>query len=335
MSESYRVYRNTINRFLINFTLLFLILILAVTVSLTFGTTGFGYDSGSSVLKALIARLRFLRTTVAILTGGALGVAGLVIQTVVRNPLADPFLLGLSSTSLTFVALGFLLLPKVMVSKFFIFFLSFFGALVGYLMTVMLSRIGSMTATSLILAGIAVTSFTSGISHLLIHLLYGISKFNLSYMLLGAISYAGWTDLYLLLAFIIPSFFLVLVCYKPLNAYLFGDTFLKQIGIELWQLTVFASFISSLMTGITIACVGVVGFVGLVSPHVARHFVGSDHRFSIPASFVVGSIIMLISDITVRLIAYLSSGIGELPVGVITSVIGAPFMSYIVIKKAR
>lgn len=338
---TYNPHKYTITRFLSVLFASTSLLLLAIVASLSIGPSNIpltkvflniiGIDDNYTV----IVRLRITRTLVALLTGSLLGLPGLLMQTITRNPLADPYILGLSSTALTAAAFGILINPSVMVSTAAFITVAFVGAMLGYVLTLCLSKLAGGGALALVLSGIAVASIFSGVSHILLYFLQ--SRLNAPYylLLLGSASMAlSWEIPYLLTPLAVGAL-ISLLLFRPLNLYIYGDMYVKQYGYNPLLISIVATAIASLLTASTIAIVGIVGFVGLAAPHIARFFVGSDHRFSIPITIIVGGMLTLTSDICVRLISMYVAGLGELPLGVITSVIGGPFLAYLVVRRVR
>ncbi|MCC6046383.1 MAG: iron ABC transporter permease [Ignisphaera sp.] len=293
----------------------------------------FGYAVDDSV--NVIAMLRLSRALASLLCGASLALAGLLMQTITRNPLADPYIFGLSSTALTAIALGIILAPNLMVHKAYVVIVSFLGALTGYALTLSLSKLSGGTSLAMVLAGIAIASLFSGASHILLYVVQQVIKTPYVYLLMGSASTVLLKDLYFLAFPTIILTILSLAFFKPLNAYLYGDEYAKQLGFNPTLVRDFAASIAALLTAITIAFVGVVGFIGLAAPHIARFLTGSDHKFAIPITTLVGALLTLVADIVVKLVSMFAGAVGELPLGVVTAVIGAPFLAYLIIKKVR
>ncbi len=338
---AYNPYRYTIKRFLSILSIFLFLLFITLILSLSIGPAHIppikvflniiGIDSDYTV----IVRLRIARTLASLLTGSLLGLSGLLMQAITRNPLADPYILGLSSTALAVVALGITVNPSIMVNKTIFMVIAFVGAMLGYALTLCLSRLAGGGALALVLSGIAVASIFSGISHVLLYIVQ--SRLNAPYyfLLLGSASIALYREIPYLIAPLAIGALVSLLMFRPLNLYIYGDSYVKQYGYSPLAISIIATVIASLLTASTIAVVGIVGFIGLAAPHIARFLTGSDHRFSIPITIVVGGILTLVSDICVRLISMYVGALGELPLGVITSVVGGPFLAYLVIRRVR
>jgi iron complex transport system permease protein len=338
------LYRRKVEHFLISIYLLSLIIIITFVISISIGPAMFdpvkvfnaiffGYPVETNV-KVIIS-LRLSRAFAALLSGASLALAGLLMQTITRNPLADPYIFGLSSTALTAVAIGIILAPSLMVYRQYLIVVAFLGAITGYILTLSLSKLGGGSSFTMVLAGIAIASLFSGISHILLYVVQQVIKTPYVYFLMGSASTVLQKDIPFL---VIPTIVLTIIAialFKPLNSYLYGDEYAKQLGFNPTLIRDLSAFISAFLTAITIAFVGIIGFIGLAAPHIARFLAGSDHRFSIPITVLVGALLTLIADVIVKLISIYSGAVGELPLGVVTAVIGAPFLAYLIIKRVR
>ncbi len=337
--------RYTLKRFLISITFTSILLFISILISFSIGSSQLspikvflnviGIEREEHVLK--IVSLRIIRTYAAMLTGSLLGLSGLLMQTITRNPMADPYILGLASTALTFEAIAILLNPSVLASRSTLIAIAFIGALIGYGITYTLSRVAGGSTLALVLAGIAVASLFSGISHILLYILAALNRLHTPwyYLSMGSVaSVLGSEVVYLAIPLII-GFTASLPLFKPLNLYIYGDSYVAQYGYKPSLIMSITTVIASFLTASAIAIVGIVGFLGLAVPHIVRFFVGSDHRFTIPLTIIVGSIVALLSDVCVRLISIYARGIGELPLGIVTSVIGAPFLAYLIVMRVR
>ncbi len=342
---SLEIYRKSIKRFLTALLMLTILTALVLAVSILLGTyKTFSLNVLFCVLSflssecdkttLLITKLRVTRTLASFFGGSALGVAGVLIQAITRNPLAEPYILGLSSTALTAVALTFLLAPTLIVYRGFMILTAFVGALAGYFLTLTLSRFAGSSSHSLILAGIAVTSFFSGTSHILLYLVQGVLRTPYIFLLMGSTSYVLLEEVnYIAVPTVLAvATVMFLGLPKMLNTYVYGDEYAKQLGFNPKYISSLSAFLSSLLTACVVAVLGIIGFLGLAVPHITRFLVGSDHRYVVPTAFVVGGLLLTFADICVRLISSTPLGLSELPVGIVTSVMGAPFLAYLVLR---
>ncbi len=349
------IYKVKIKRFSLFLSLSLISLFIVVILSLSIGSAEYGfldvlrlfyYDFlrtlGIGVtappnydrIATIVYSIRFPRTIVAVLAGAGLGIAGTLIQAITRNPLAEPFLLGLSSTSLTIVGAAILVAPGLLYIRVYVVLAAFLGALLGFSATIMLSEFAGGSALTLILAGIAVSSAFGGLSHIIAFLVQ--VKFNTPFLilLLGSFSNVLKNDILPVTVSLAIGFTVSIILSRALNSLLYGDEYASQLGYNPRLIRRIAASVSALLTGVTVAVAGIIGFVGLVVPHVTRFLVGSDHRLVIPLSACIGSLLLLLSDIVARILSY-TTGIGGTPVGAITSIIGAPFFAYLLVKKMR
>lgn len=336
-----QVYRSQLRRFLTSVSALLLASLATLLVSLGVGPAGFSLRwlpevvSGRAPQEVVVVlSYRLVRAVVSYFTGAILGLSGVLMQCITRNPLADPFILGLSSSALAMVSAAIVLRPELLAMRYYLMVLAFAGALLGYSLTVALSRLAGGGSTSLVLSGIAVSAFFSGVSHVLLYAVQRVTGMPYVLLLAGSASTALSKDVPYLIASAVACLGISLAISKGLNAYLYGDEYSQQLGFNPRFLSLAASATASLGTGVTIAVVGIVGFVGLASPHISRFLVGSDHRFLVQTSFLVGGVITLAADIVVRLIS-MGSPYGELPLGTITSAIGGPFVAYVLLRWFR
>ncbi|MEM0026700.1 MAG: iron ABC transporter permease [Ignisphaera sp.] len=338
------LYKKKTKHFLISLSMLIAISIVVALISLSIGPSMLDPREVFKVvflrIKSdesirVIAMLRVSRTVASYVCGIALSLAGLLMQTITRNPLADPYIFGLSSSALTAIAIAALISPSITVYKYNLVVIAFAGAIIGYLATVTLAKLAGGDSLALVLAGIAVASLFSGLSHVLLYMVQNIIRTPYVYFLMGSAATVTQRDLGLMTYPIIALIIVAIVFFKPLNTYLYGDEYAKQLGFNPRLVALIATGIAALSTAIIIAFIGIVGFVGLAAPHIARFFVGSDHKFSIPIAVLVGGSMTVLADIVVRLVSMYSGAVGELPLGVITSIIGAPFLAYLIVKRMR
>ncbi len=333
----------------------FRLFLLALSLVLTLAVlTAFSLSVGSSMISLpeilscaivgecdratrLVLGLRLTRTMAAALTGGVLAVAGALMQGISRNPLADPFILGSSSTALAALSAALLLDVGILAYRQLTISIAFAGAMLGYLLAVSISLLAGGTGLSLILSGVAVSALFSGVSHALLHVLQDRLRTPYVYLLVGSTSGVLERDppyLAVLLALSLVAL-LALGIPKALNAYLFGDSYAAQLGYRVKFVTMASAFVACLLTGASVAVVGVVGFVGLAAPHISRMLLGtSDYRAALILSMLSGSSLTVLSDTVARAFSLFLAR-GELPLGVVTSIIGAPFLAYLIVTSGR
>ncbi len=304
--------------------LLFLILLGAIFFAITKGAVKISFFDLLSEKYRQIVYLRLMRVSLAILVGAGLSVCGTVLQATLKNPLADPYLLGTSSGA----GLGAILAIVFGVSAVFLPFSAFSGALVSIILVYYLSRSnGKIPVESLILSGVVVGVTFSGVIVFLVSVSRNEAMHAIAWWLLGSLQVY---DLKLLaivgVVVCFGSIFMFSIA-QDLNALSIGEEEAVHLGIKSESIKKIVFVITSLVTGAIVSVTGMIGFVGLIVPHMMRLIVGPNHRILIPTACLGGAIFLVISDALSRsLLAPI-----EIPIGVITSLIGAPL--FIVLLK--
>ena len=313
------------------------ILLVVVFCSLAFGAKSIPlshvwdaivhYDSTSND-HLIIRSLRMPRTIVGVMVGAALGLAGAIMQGVVRNPLADPGLLGINAGAALFVVIG--------ISSFgvgsligYVWF-AFFGAAATSLVVYVLGSTGrgGATPTKLALAGAAITAMLGSITTAI--LLTDQSALDtFRFWAVGSLAGRSSTIAWQVLPFIAVGTIIALACGPILNALALGDDVARSLGMKVGVARVMSAFAIMLLCGGATAAAGPLAFIGLITPHIARVFTGPDYRWILPYSMVLAPAILLGSDVVGRLVVRP----GELQVGIVTALIGAPMFIFLVRRK--
>lgn len=287
----------------------------------------------TEVQARIIWEFRLPRALLGLVVGAALAVAGAVLQAVVRNPLADPFVFGVSSGA-SVGAVAVLTLASGMFAAASVPVAAFVGALATTLIVFLLAqRQGRVTPGRLVLAGVAMSYLLSSITSYLVLRAStpGGGVTQVLSWLSGSLAAADWGDLGLpSLVLVVTTVALVLIA-PILNAFLIGDETAASLGVDVGRARLLLFVITSLLVGVVVAVSGAIGFVGLVVPHAVRMVVGSDHRWVLPASALAGGLLLIVVDIVARLILAPS----ELPVGLLTAAIGAPFFLWMLRRFGR
>ncbi len=282
--------------------------------------------------EIIIVQTRIPRVILAAVVGASLGVAGMVIQAIVRNPLAGPSILGVSSGAAT---------GAVIVMRFGVFFLgaftlhvaAFVGGLVALTIVFWIARTGGhMTPTRLVLAGIAVSAVLSALTSLLVLTSPDPQlAARVLFWTLGGFGSAQWTMLPIPVAALAIGLVIMLVQARRLNLLMAGDESAIALGLDVERFRRSMFVLTAGLTGITVAVSGVIGFVGLIMPHIVRLMVGADHRKALPAVALLGASFTIAADLVARsIIAPL-----ELPVGIVTALVGGPFFIWLLRRDAR
>jgi iron complex transport system permease protein len=329
---------------LINFLLLVLALILSVAIGSVFIPPGTFLRIMLSTLKwlpiqpdwpetftAIIFQIRLPHAILVLLTGAALGGSGAVYQGVFRNPLADPYLIGVASgaglgavlaisSGWTESALGLYATPLA----------AFAGALAAVGLVYQLARVGkSVPTTSMILAGVAVSAFTSSLmSFLLIRTEERIHQ-ALNW-LMGGSAMGGWGPVLAITPYLLVGFVVLSLSGHTLNVMQFGDEQAQQLGLHSQRARLVLVLAASLTTAAAVAFSGLIGFIGLIVPHLFRLLYGADYRSLVPLSILGGGTALLLADMLARVVVAPQ----VLPVGIVTALAGAPFFLW-VLRRTR
>lgn len=305
---------------------LYYILLAVVVLLLAFVGIRFGSVDISSMTDAdkyILYSMRIPRVLMCIITGSTLAVCGCAYQAVFKNPLSDPYILGVSSGASLGAALAIILgLDSLLLG---VTLPSFVVALLTVFVIMKLSQVGSrMHTTTLLLAGISMNFLISA----LISIIMFIDKEDMHkiyFWTMGSLSGVRYSDVITTFVFSFIGIAFVWIYAKRLNALLLGDMQATSLGIDVEKTKKSVLIVSTLMTAAVVSCTGVIGFVGLVVPHIVRLLVGADNRRIIPFSIFGGAIFMLCADILARNVITSS----ELPIGSVTSLVGAPFFIYL------
>ena len=319
---------------------LFLVILLAtIFIGVSMGSSGGGMLSALQVIlgnsdpdsmqHTIIWRIRLPRVLLAVLVGATLSLGGLVFQALLRNLLAEPYILGISGGSAIGAIAGILLglsrFPGVSLTA----FLGSIGTLV--LILVMTSGQSIMRKESLLLSGVMVNAFCSSVIMFLVSLTQDSRLHNIIFWLMGDLSTADIRQVGILAAMLFPGFVLIFWLSHSMNLLLMGKEMAQTMGINIKVVTITLLVTSSFMVSVTVSYCGLVGFVGLVMPHLLRLTLGSDHRILVPACVLGGGTFLMVCDLLARTLPRQ----GEMPVGVITAIIGAPLFIFLLKRSGR
>ncbi len=281
----------------------------------------------------IVWNIRFPRVVLAGLVGASLAIAGAAFQGLLRNPLADPYTLGVSSgASVGAVLTIFLHISIPVIGSYTLPFLSILFALITIIAVLIFAkRIDrSMKVETIILTGVIFSSFLSAFISLMIALT-GDELRQIVSWLMGSVSMRGWEYIQIILPFFLIGSFLLLMNGNELNAMSFGEERAQHLGVNVKRRKMLVLIAGSILTGAAVAVSGTIGFVGLVIPHLTRLLWGPDHKHLLPLSMLTGSAFLILADLTARTVISPT----ELPIGVITSLIGAPVFAAILIRNKR
>jgi len=313
--------------------ILSLVLIIAVFMGISIGSTSngladvfhslFGKDKTGSMLGTIIWQIRLPRVLLAALVGAALSLGGLVFQALLRNPLAEPYILGISGGAaigaITGILLGLSRFPGVSS-------MAFLGSMATlFLLLAMSSGQTVLKKESLLLSGVMVNSFCSAIIMFLISMTQDSRLHNIMFWLMGDMSMTDLNQTGILALTLLPCFIIIFFLSNSMNLLLMGKEMALTMGVNIKFVTLTLLIVTSFMVSSTVSNCGLLGFVGLVMPHLLRLVLGPDHRVLVPACILGGGSYMVVCDLLARTLPKQ----GEMPAGVVTAMIGAPLFIYL------
>jgi iron complex transport system permease protein len=317
---------------------LLLVLLAAMFLGLSLGSSQSGIKAvfqnllgigpQDPMLDTIIWKIRFPRILLATLVGGTLSLGGLVFQAILKNPLAEPYILGISGGSAIGAIIGILIglvrFPGVSLT-------AFSGSIATLLLILVMSSGHTiLKKDALLLSGVMVNAFCGAVIMFLVSLTQDARLHNIIFWLMGDLSMVDMPQVGILAAMLLPCFFLVFWFSNSMNLLLMGKEMAQTMGVNVKAVTVTLLVATSFMVSATVSYCGLVGFVGLVVPHLLRLLFGPDHRVLVPACVLGGGAYLVFCDVLARALPEQ----GEMPAGVITAMIGAPLFIYL-LKKTR
>ncbi|MEX2601625.1 MAG: iron ABC transporter permease [Balneolaceae bacterium] len=287
------------------------------------------------VQSSILLNIRLPRVLLAVLVGSALAVSGAAMQGLFRNPLADPGLIGVSSGAALATAISMIVLSSLsfrfveLLGSFLIPVAAFLGGTSATLIVYRLSTAnGKTNVATMLLAGIAVNALAQAAIGFMIFKANDEQLRDLTFWMLGSLGGAMWESVWVVLPFVLAAVLFLPRLSKGLNAILLGESEAKHLGVRVERLKKVIVVFVGLAIGAAVSVSGIIGFVGLVVPHILRLWIGPDHRFLMPGSALLGGVLLLGSDLLARTIV----APAELPIGVITAFIGAPFFLWLLLR---
>lgn len=347
VSEQYNVAKaKKIAILLILLALVFLFFVVSVFVGS--GTLSFKevflaiFNKGSETARLIVRRIRFPRVIAALIAGGGLAVSGLVMQTVLKNPLASPTTLGVSNAAVFGANFAIIVVGAgafhsthgswlsisnpYLVSTF-----SFLSAIIAAGSILLFARLKNLNASAIVLAGVAVSAIFQAGTTLIQYFASDTQVASAVYWTFGDLGRASYkTDLIMFIVVAVSTLFFFLKRWD-FSAMSGGLAYAKTLGVNTRFMTIMSLLLASLITSVTVSFLGIIGFVGLTAPQFMKRIVGDDYRYLLPSSFLAGALLLLISDILGRLPIFGTS----VPVGVVTSLIGGPVFLAILLRRKK
>lgn len=285
------------------------------------------FSEEKSTIKVIVLNLRLPRLLLAILIGSSLSASGALLQSVMRNPLADPGTIGVSAGAGTAATTILLLFPQLTNS---VPLFAFGGAALACFLIYSMAWKRGVDPTRIILSGVAINSVLGAYNSLL-QLMYSDSLEGVLAFMNGSLSGRSWAQVKLLVIYAGIGLVLSFLCIKSANTLQLGDEMAKSLGVKVNLARVCLSAVSAFLAAATVSVAGMIGFVGLVVPHISRLLVGSDYKAMLPTSVLLGAVVLLLADTLGRTVV---PGM-EIPVGIVMSVVGGPFFLYMLRKAGK
>jgi iron complex transport system permease protein len=285
-----------------------------------------------STIATIVLDIRLPRVILAGLVGAALAIAGATYQGLFRNPLADPYLIGVAQGASLGAVIGFLLPVTWNIAGFgLIPLLAFVGALLATVTVYLLARVGkTLPVTTLILAGVALSALLGSIvSYLIIS--SGDKMHGIIFWLMGSFSLSQWSEIKIVLPYVAAGTAIIIIFARLLNVMQLDEEQAQQLGVNVERLKLILLSAATLITAASVSFVGTIGFVGIIIPHAVRLIWGADHRFLLPLAVLTGAIFMILTDLVARIVL----APAEIPIGVITAICGAPFFLYLLRRRKK
>ncbi|UOE96004.1 iron ABC transporter permease [Alkalihalobacillus sp. LMS39] len=334
----------------ISFSLLLLVLMILLLLSMTFAVmigpvsihpltvwqiplsklsifeTAFAQD-WTRAQEQIIWEIRFPRVILGVLVGAGLAVVGVTIQALVRNPLAEPFILGISSGASVGATMVIVFGAFSIFGSYAVSLAAFLGALLSVFFVFFLAQVqGRISTVRLLLAGIAISMMLSALTnYIVISAPRAEGIRDAMFWMMGSLAAAKWSQLFIPTVTVIVGLAILLCLSRPLNLLLLGEEAASHLGLNSNVFKKILIVLTALLTGVLVALSGAIGFVGLMIPHIVRLLVGSDHRRVLPVSALLGAIFLLWADVVARTIVAPQ----ELPIGIVTAICGGPFFIWL------
>jgi iron complex transport system permease protein len=275
--------------------------------------------------RIVIANIRLPRIVSAIICGWGLSLSGLCIQSLLKNPLGSPSTLGISQGAAFGAALSIVIFGAEVFS---VSFFAFSGAMAATLTILVLARLKSLSPEAIILAGVALSSLFASATLLIQYLATETELAMVVFWTFGDVARSNWQEIFLMTGTILLVSCYIISLKWELNAMSYGEETAKGLGVRVQRIRIIGMILSTLVAALATAFHGVIAFIGLIAPHIARRLVGENHGFLIPCSLLIGALLLLTADTLGRIII----GSGALPVGVLTSFLGAPMFLYLLVR---
>ncbi|KEH98875.1 iron ABC transporter permease [Clostridium botulinum C/D str. BKT12695] len=280
---------------------------------------------GNEINESIIMDMRLPRIIIAVFVGAGLSISGALLQSIMNNPLADPGITGVSSGASLLAITVMLYFPNL---HGILPLMAFLGAILACMMVFILSWDKGLNPMRVILSGVAVNAVFVGATSLL-SILNSDKIQGILLWINGSIAYKGWTEVKYLVPYSIIGIILSLLCAKGANLLALGDDVATNLGVNVTKTRFLVALVAVFLAGVSTSVVGIIGFIGLIVPHICRLILGHDYKYLIPMSAIMGGILLLLADTLARFVARPV----ELPVGILMAMLGGPFFLFLLRRR--
>ena len=289
-------------------------------------------DFAEGPIHDVVWLIRFPRVLLVLGVGMGLSVCGVIMQAVVKNPLADPYVLGISSGASLGATMAIILGIGSLFGGRFVGITAFIGAMATSFAVLFIANIGGRANSGkLILAGMAISAVCSAFSNFILYLAHNKNATQeVVNWTMGSLANTSWSEITVILPIVFAGTLIFWTQFRNLNLMLLGDETAITLGTDLHRVRTFYLILSSLLVGFAVYAAGMIGFVGLIIPHVVRMLFGTDHKKLIPLAALLGAVFLIWADVACRSILKNS----EMPIGILCSIIGAPCFIYLMIRRS-
>lgn len=324
-------------------TLVFLaLLFIAMFLNLITGADGVNFHdinkfiSGDEGFELILSQIRLPRAIGAILAGALLGLSGAIMQGSLKNPLASPFTLGISQAAAFGASFAIIILQvysdeTTISSSIGVGLCAFLASLVCMMIILLLGKLSSLTPSSMILAGVGLGSLFHALTMFLQYFADDLEVSATLFWTFGELGKANWESISIMAIVFFPVYLYFILTHWKMDALSFGDDSAQSRGVEVNKFRFISLLLSSLLSAVAVSFLGIIGFVGLVAPHIVRMLLGNSHFSILSLSALVGAILLLMADFVSKII--LAPII--LPIGILTSFMGVPIFLYLLLKKGK
>ena len=343
-SETVDNYKRSIRLKLIFIIACIIAIVVVVSYAVTVGAVDIGFFEVYAIIidhitgnitsdyDYIVFDMRLPRVVAGIIAGAGLAICGVIMQSVLKNPLADPYTTGVSSGASFGATMAMTLGMSALLGDSSVVILAFVFSLVPTFIIAMMSKFANASPTTVVMAGIGVMYLFNAMTTVMMLWANSSDLNRIFYWQVGSLALIkGWESIPIMFAVVLVGLIISMILSGKLNVLATGDDSAKALGINADRMRIFTLVLTGVVSAAIVSYTGLIGFVGLVTPHIVRMFIGADNRYLIPASALFGAALMLIADVIGRVVIYPSA----LPVGVVMAFIGGPFFLWMVIRRSN